>query len=165
MKRNRTPVAPFSLRERGPQSEASLKKTLGEFRYARGVGADRRATVDPSPCPDCGGKVEWALTYRRQGAVIVPYVYARCRTAPKAHRWDFTHWKAPVRSAQRKAPVPAPRPSIPDPRPSVGADLMGAWIEKRIDTLSTELDRLTKIRTLAAEVTGRPIGAHHNGHH
>jgi len=175
--KNTLPVAPFNLRELGPTSQANLTKRVGFFRYAHGVGADKRATLDPAPCPHCKGKVEWALTYRREGGEVVPYIYARCRTAPKTHRWDFTHWKpAPgtpkteeqtrtllkssikmARAAQTKRPTP------PEPRPSVGTELMSSWIEKRITLLSAELDRLTKIRALAGEVSqlehGGPIAS------
>jgi hypothetical protein len=179
-RKNMLPVAPVSLIDLGPQPEALLKQQFGFFRYAHGTGADRRATLDAKPCPHCKGKVEWTLTYRREGGEVVPYIYARCRSAPKSHRWDFTHWKpargvpqterqtkallkaslGPARAARAYKPSPPPserptpkeRVTIPPPRPSVGTELMASWIDKRIDVLSAELDRLSKIRALAGEV-------------
>lgn len=185
-RKNTLPIAPFSLRETGPIAQAKLTKKVGFFRFAHGTGADRRATLDPTPCPHCRGKVEWALTYRRERGDVVPYIYARCRNAPKSHRWDFTHWKPvealrPRMAANRKerpSPpkvAPQPRPpatEIPAPRPSIGTNLMADWIEKRIGVLSAELDRLGKIRTLAAEVATMegvkvpaPLITPHNGDH
>lgn len=166
-RKNPIPVAPFNLREQGPTSQAELTKRVGFFRFAHGTGADRRATIDRDPCPHCRGKVEWTLTYRREAGEVVPYIYARCRSSPKSHRWDFTHWKpargvpqtatqakallkaslGPARAAQTKRPSPPP-----PPRPSVGSDLMASWLDKRIEVLSVELDKLSKIRALAGEV-------------
>lgn len=155
-RKNALPVAPFNLRERGPVAQAALTKEVGFFRFAHGVGADRRATVDPKPCPTCRGKVEWALTYKREGKDAVPYIYARCRTSPKSHRWDFSHFEAkPVPPMKRAAREYTP------PRPSVGTELMASWIDKKIETLSAELEKLAKIRQLAGEVqaleTKKPI--------
>lgn len=164
-KKNPLPIAPFNLRETGPLAQADLTKRVGFFRFAHGVGADRRATLDPKPCPHCKGKVEWTLTYRREAGAVVPYIYARCRSAPKSHRWDFTHWK-PAKAAQRarlgmaanvKRPSPPAAPrvevvSVPPPRASIGTDLMAGWLDKRLDMLTSEVDKLMKIRALAAEV-------------
>jgi hypothetical protein len=168
-RKNPLPIAPFNLRETGPIAQAKLTKKVGFFRFAHGVGADRRATIDRDPCPHCKGKVEWTLTYKREGAEVVPYIYARCRSAPKSHRWDFTHWVKPglrdlvaaqprmAASVKRPSPPvqpPAPKLSeaIPAPRPSVGTDLMVSWLDKRLDVLTAEVDKLMKIRQLTADV-------------
>lgn len=167
-RKNETPIAPFNLREQGPTAEAKLKKTVGGFRYAHGKGADRRATLDPSPCPHCKGRVEWALTYRRERGEVVPYVYARCRNAPKTHRWDFSHWvpakaaPAPVKRTPQTARemvtvleesiATAPGAKTPAPRASIGNDLMTGWLDRRLEVLTVEVDRLQKIRALATEV-------------
>lgn len=102
-RKNPLPIAPFNLRETGPIAQRKLTKKVGFFRFAHGVGADRRATLDRDPCPHCKGRVEWTLTYKREGARVVPFIYARCRNAPKSHRWDFTHWKPAEVEPQRMA--------------------------------------------------------------
>lgn len=159
-RKNQMPVAPISLRLSGPQLMADLKKRYPGFRFAHGLGTDRRATVDPTPCPECNGKVEWALTYRREQGVVVPYIYARCRNAPKSHRWDFTHWvPETTQPAQARMAANIKRPATPPaPRPSAGTELMSSWLDKRIAVLSAELEKLSKIRALAGEVANmRPM--------
>ncbi len=160
-KRNTLPVASFSLRELGPTSVKTLTERVGFFRYAHGKGTDKRATVDALPCPHCAGKVEWALTYRREGEradgrpKFTPYIYARCRTAPKSHRWDFTHWQAPKKAHTELPPRPGiVKGEIPTPRASIGAGTrtVTTWIDQRLETLSAEVEKLAKIRQLAAEV-------------
>lgn len=150
-KKNKMPIAPFNLREQGPTSEADLKKQHGYFRYAHGKGADRRATLDRDPCPHCKARVEWTLTYKREAGAVVPYVYARCRAAPKSHRWDFTHW------SPKTKPVISPKsetPEIPAPHPSVDN-----WIDVRITTLQTELEKLQKIRDITHPMPPVPTPA------
>lgn len=154
-KLNDTPTAPFSLREVGPLKLQEITKRLGTatYRTARGAKPDGRATVDPKPCPHCNSLVEWATTGKRNAkGTFDRYVYARCR-GHKQHRWSFSGMEA--------SPTP-PRPSAIDselasvpPRPSAGAQIMGSWIESRINALATELKKLELIKTLAQEVTGR----------
>lgn len=86
--------APFDLRHVGPLSKEEVSKRLKgrSFWAAPGRDADKRATVDATPCELCAGTVEWALTTKRlDDAHTVKYVYARCRKDPKHHRWDFRH--------------------------------------------------------------------------
>lgn len=147
-KKNLVPVGPFNLRVRGPQRLGDLPKGI---RYAHGKGADRRATIDPEPCPGCGGKVEWTLTYKRDGEVVTPYLYGRCRTSPKSHRWDFTHWVPEKRSARVYAKPTPPTPVVPPPRASPAKKLAG-WIDSRISVLTEEIEKLKKMGELANDV-------------
>lgn len=158
-RKNDSPVAPFSLRIAGPMAQAALTAQIGFFRFAHGKGPDKRATLDPEPCPHCSGKVEWAMTYKREGfrkdgrTNYVPYIYARCRSAPKSHRWDFTHWQG---SSVRPTP---PTPVVPPPRPSTAITdaVMMKWIEKRVISLSADLEKLQQIAALTSDVTHRPL--------
>lgn len=68
--------------------EAAEKKLGRPFRIAPGAKVDLRATIDPRPCPECGGTVEWAATSRRTAKGLERYVFARCRKN-QAHRWGF----------------------------------------------------------------------------
>lgn len=163
-RKNTLPVAPFNLRERGPTSHAELTKELGFYRFAHGVGADYRATVDPAPCPHCQGKVEWALTYKRDesGAELkfVPYLYARCRRSPKSHRWDFTHWVAVGKPDSVGEIMPVEATPAPMPKPSIGTATVFTWVDRRVATLQQELEQLNKIRSLANELVNGMIQPH-----
>lgn len=164
-KLNETPTAAFNLRETGPLTLTDVNKRLrgATYRTARGANPDTRATVDPSPCPHCSSLVEWSTTARRDGkGEFIRYVYARCRGS-KQHRWSFGGM-----SAEATPPTP-PIPSqvagarfsntsppktahvIGAPRPTPSQRMTG-WIERRINILTEELEKLKTMQQLANDV-------------
>lgn len=105
---NDVPLAPFTLVNAEPMRSMEVFEKLNRRRYlaARGATSEARATLDPTPCPDCGSKVEWAYTFKRDPALLKGgenYIYARCKADPERHRWGF-------RNTPR---VDAPKPTPP----------------------------------------------------
>jgi predicted RNA-binding Zn-ribbon protein involved in translation (DUF1610 family) len=138
LKINEVPVAPFSLREAGPlQVDAATRKLGGkQYRLAPGAKVDPRATIDPNPCPECGGQVEWAATSRRTDKGLERYVFARCRRNQN-HRWGF------------RAPH-AGEDTVATPQ-AVGAPLVDA-IEKELRDLDERRAKLEEMRELAKKL-------------
>lgn len=132
---NEVPIAPFDLRELGPTHVDELTRRLGgkPYRVAPGAAVDKRATIDPTPCPSCGGVVEWAATSKRTAKGLERYAFARCRRHPD-HRWGF-------RGTPHDDVVATPA--------AVRAELGGATISATLDAQISELrDRLEKLEEM-----------------
>ncbi len=130
-KTNTVPVAPFSLREKGATPALELEEMLGKgFRIAYGASLDPRATVDPTPCPHCQAKVEWAATTRHKER----YVYARCRGK---HRHVFSNAEGSVVDVQISAP-----------RPSLG---MTRWLAAKTGELQEQMTKLQAIAKMISD--------------
>lgn len=139
LKTNEVPIAPFDLRDTGPLHVDVATKRLGgrQFRLAPGAKVDLRATIDPHPCPECGGAVEWASTSKRTAKGLERYVFARCRKN-QAHRWGF---RAPGEGAHTDIEV--------TPQAIAEAGGIGEIIDQKIKKLGEEIRKLEEMRKVA----------------
>jgi hypothetical protein len=173
VKINEVPTAPFSLRETGPLHVDEIASRLGNkpYRTAATGKPDTKATVDPTPCPQCHAHVEWALTSKRNpaGGMVERYVYARCRGKAQ-HRWDFRHHSAsaphPTTTHEGAVEVKPPMPPMPSRPGAPGTDALTRWIDAQLARLSAEVERLAQIRKLAGEIGPIPAPTlSPDGHH